>query len=710
MTTQIIYSENFESYAVSASLIGTGATKFTARQATPALAVVAGKYGAISGGDWSTASCNDPDLTALTDCVIDFDIKAAAGGRAIFGVHVDADSGIWCQILPSNQMRLFKVTNGNGYDFINATLNLIATLDASVPASFPCHVKVTIAGNVFSIKIDSGATNSVTETSAPSGTFALGTLGAGWQLDNIVVTHEVPEPPVWAINYPAVGTITKNTAAILVKTDITSTAYFVCLAYGSAAPTAAQVKAGTDAADTALAAGLKGTVALTANVAGTINATGLSACTAYAVYCIADGAVLQTTPSSFSFSTLIDNSDYLKRSLLQVETTIEFKLNLGTTLSSATDITKYAVNIGDITEKLSKSSVNSGGVLLPNLTIKLDNHFGKFNRDSGYFKNGFINGSSITITTHYIDSTGAEILPEFVFAGLIKYVSCAWDREKHIFSTTIIPASSLLATEKIAPGTLSHTTFKNICYRILHRAPFTKYMTVSLANFAMGWDVAAIDSYADMTNKKVKDVLDDIMMLTGSIYYVDYSGNFIIEPIIPTSPAAVCTFRGDDIQKISSEKYDWKGQYTAIRWEDGTNAIQRVEMSYPDRELYQYDYVELELKEKYVNDTTNRSTIMANLLAMYKYLKREIVLTCKWSPDVTVNDYVALDVAEESIDSDGFLIWNENQWNDSKFWGIESPGISFSSAELWRVTDIKRDTQGKQMQLTVVQLYSDDEV
>jgi hypothetical protein len=403
------------------------------------------------------------------------------------------------------------------------------------------------------------------------------------------------------------------------------------------------------------------------------------------------------------------NASVMKRSLLRVETTIDFQLNLGITLSTAVDISKYVVNLGDITEKLSKSSTNSGGVLLPNLNIKLDNQHGRFNRDSGYFKNGFINGSLITITTHYIGPDNAEITPEFVFKGLIKYASCEWDRTQHVFEATIIPGSSLLATEKVQPGILSHTTFKNICYQILHRAPFTKYLTVSLANFTMGWDVTQIDSYADFTHKKVKDVLDEIMLMTGSIYYVNYAQEFIIEPAIPASATSVCAFRGDDIEKISSEKYDWKGQYTAIKWDDDTNPVMRTEMTYPVREIYQYDFVELKLTSEAVTDLTNRALIMTNLLEMYKYLKREIVLTCKWNPDVSVNDYITLDVAQEAVIGDEFLTWNEDQWNDGKFWGIESPGISFSSSEFWRVIAVKRDTEGKNMQLTLVQQYSDDE-
>jgi len=226
----------------------------------------------------------------------------------------------------------------------------------------------------------------------------------------------------------------------------------------------------------------------------------------------------------------------------------------------------------------------------------------------------------------------------------------------------------------------------------------------------MGWDVSVIDSYADMTGKKVKEVLDEIMLLTGSIYYINYNQEFIIEPVIPASPTSICTIRGDDIFKINSEKYDWKGHYTGIKWEDSENPMQRVEMSFADRELYQYDYSELLLKQKYITDQAKRFAIMDNLLDIYKFIKRQVVLECKWNPQVIVNKYIALDVPQEAITGDKYLVWNKNKWNAGKYWGIESPGINFLSAELWRVLDIKRDSQGRKMQLTLVQLYSDDEV
>ncbi|HBC76834.1 MAG TPA: hypothetical protein DC017_18695, partial [Candidatus Wallbacteria bacterium] len=64
---------------------------------------------------------------------------------------------------------------------------------------------------------------------------------------------------------------------------------------GSAVPSAAQVKAGTDASNGVLAGNLKGNVALTANVEATANVTGLSDGTAYDIYVAAQDGALNLT-------------------------------------------------------------------------------------------------------------------------------------------------------------------------------------------------------------------------------------------------------------------------------------------------------------------------------------------------------------------------------------------------------------------------------
>lgn len=405
----------------------------------------------------------------------------------------------------------------------------------------------------------------------------------------------------------------------------------------------------------------------------------------------------------------IDNETYFKKNKLHVSTDIKFQLNNGTTLNDEQNITKYAVDINKLTEKLSKSSTVSGGVILPSLSLKLDNSRGVWNKQGAKFKNGFINNSLVKITTSYLDSDLNTITPSFVYKGIMKYSSSSWDREKFLFNTTLSPSTGLLSSEKIEAGILSNNTFAYIIYKILNRAPFNRYMTISQSNINLGWDVSSTDDVSDMVNSKVKDVLDKIMLLTGSVYYVDYDQNFIVEPIEESTPTALMTIRGQDILNIKSEEYYWDGQYTAVKWDDGENTIKRVEMNYTNRSLYQYDYVELVLKDKYITDDAKRSTILNSLLNLYQFLKRMVKLTIKWTPSITVNKYVALDVPNESIKNSDQFIWNDSKWNDGKFWNASQPGTTFSSGDLWRVLEVSRDTTGEKMDVVLLQHRSDDE-
>ncbi|MCX7920965.1 MAG: S-layer homology domain-containing protein [Clostridia bacterium] len=116
-------------------------------------------------------------------------------------------------------------------------------------------------------------------------------------------------PPAYAATYPKLGSNSDTSAAVLVQTDSDGKAYFVVVPAGATAPTVAQVKAGNNGSNTAVAANMKGNVALTANSEATINISGLSVSTSYDIYVVAEDAAttpnLQTTPVKIPMSTSV---------------------------------------------------------------------------------------------------------------------------------------------------------------------------------------------------------------------------------------------------------------------------------------------------------------------------------------------------------------------------------------------------------------------
>jgi predicted component of type VI protein secretion system len=108
--------------------------------------------------------------------------------------------------------------------------------------------------------------------------------------------------PTNTSGWPKVDTASSSGFTVRAKTDEAGTAYYVVVADGAAAPTAAQVKAGND--NTGSAALKSGSITLTANTEGTAAVTGLTASTAYDVYVVAQDAA--STPNLQTSAVKVD--------------------------------------------------------------------------------------------------------------------------------------------------------------------------------------------------------------------------------------------------------------------------------------------------------------------------------------------------------------------------------------------------------------------
>ena len=84
------------------------------------------------------------------------------------------------------------------------------------------------------------------------------------------------------------GTPTASSATVAGTSSQTGTGYWLAVPQGSTAPTAAQVKAGANYGSVTVAA--QGSAAMTASVAASFTATGLSAATAYDFYLVAEAS------------------------------------------------------------------------------------------------------------------------------------------------------------------------------------------------------------------------------------------------------------------------------------------------------------------------------------------------------------------------------------------------------------------------------------
>jgi autotransporter-associated beta strand protein len=114
--------------------------------------------------------------------------------------------------------------------------------------------------------------------------------------------------PVWISGWPKADTAGSEGFTVRAQINEAGTGYYVVVSNNAAAPSVAQVKAGQDA--TGSAALKSGSLALAANLENSAVVTGLSAGTAYDVYCVAEDAVpnLQAAVTKVDVSTLADTT------------------------------------------------------------------------------------------------------------------------------------------------------------------------------------------------------------------------------------------------------------------------------------------------------------------------------------------------------------------------------------------------------------------
>ncbi len=238
-------------------------------------------------------------------------------------------------------------------------------------------------------------------------------------IDNITVINDLV-PPVNETEFPKISNILSDGFDFSTKINETGKTYFVVLAAGSTVPTTAQVKAGTNAADTA--ALRAGTLTIVDSALEyTQNNTGLISGTAYVVYSVSEDTAgnLQTTVNTLNVTT----SSVVVPSITTTKTALDFSfieqnfsslpLNYQiTALNLASDV---AVNAsGNFT--ISKTETTGYGTNLVFATADFNNGatptvYVKFAPNATGVFSGQINHEATNATTKTIGLTGTGINP-----------------------------------------------------------------------------------------------------------------------------------------------------------------------------------------------------------------------------------------------------------------------------------------------------------
>ncbi|SVB03603.1 uncharacterized protein METZ01_LOCUS156457, partial [marine metagenome] len=126
--------------------------------------------------------------------------------------------------------------------------------------------------------------------------------------DNLAIWSYTIAAPAFAEGYPVASNVSDDNFEIKAKTDKAGTIYYVVLTNGAATPTAAEVKAGTDASGNTDSVAVAGSTTLTAETEKSVSITSsISSGTSYDVYVVVEdnssSPLLQSSASLIEITT-----------------------------------------------------------------------------------------------------------------------------------------------------------------------------------------------------------------------------------------------------------------------------------------------------------------------------------------------------------------------------------------------------------------------
>lgn len=222
--------------------------------------------------------------------------------------------------------------------------------------------------------------------------------------------------------------------------------------------------------------------------------------------------------------------------------------------------------------------------------------------------------------------TGVSALGEFteVFQGLLNDESAATSINVQNLSFAVLGLESIFSRVIVNFASLSAgDTFETIIETILNQTEITKVLTVDASNISVGVNVAT-DAIADFEDKTVKEALDDLLLLSNSVLYIENATVFVK----PRTAGATVekTFFGQsssngiedaldifDIRAGQNKMFNyWKWANTSVVVTD-TDSINANGVRKKD-----------ELDYSYITNSTKQDNILDSLLAEFKDPKTEL--------------------------------------------------------------------------------------
>lgn len=196
----------------------------------------------------------------------------------------------------------------------------------------------------------------------------------------------------------------------------------------------------------------------------------------------------------------------------------------GTPLEITDDV--YLSNLSNVKQAVDSGNYDIGLYTYSNITITLNNITGKFSSENNSSSIFPVGRDKAKIVIKYVDFGGTE---NTIYQGIINDEATLQNFDSGEVVVKVLSRDSIFRKIKVPGGLINNNiTFSEAIKTLLNRPSITSLMAYDATKITVGYD-GYLNSSLSFTNKTTRDVLDQLLLASGSIFYIDTSNKMVVK-------------------------------------------------------------------------------------------------------------------------------------------------------------------------------------
>jgi len=342
--------------------------------------------------------------------------------------------------------------------------------------------------------------------------------------------------------------------------------------------------------------------------------------------------------------------------------------------------------IGRIKREVDNGDFDFGVFTFSNIVLRAINSSGRFNDPQDWRTIFRYSRDQAKVTLKFFD---ADEVSRIVFKGIINDEGSVVSIENESVSLPVLSNDSIIKTVTVSAGAITTgTLYSDAIKQILNTPRVTNVLTYSAGNINPALDLT-IDDGSAFDNVLAKTALDELLIASNSIMYVNASNEIIVRDRVPSTSSPKQFYGPGDTQ----------GRENIIQLKSYNTGVHRMFniVKVNDTASKETDYIstfgarQKDITLDFVTDSTKEAQIAANISNEFKMskLEFELVTDTETAQGIDIYDPVQVDFQPRlaPADSNKLPVYGQAKYG-SVVYPFEDISVLISSANVYKVIGI----------------------